>query len=142
MQYFLTAFSLALASTAPMIAHADASSTVRGYFAALNRQDFRSALALTNGAALSSTSHMVDDLKRQAAKNHARVEVKVTRADVSAPQQQEARGVPVPVAFHIDVVGHKWCFHKVARQLEGQARFFVDPAGSGRIVAIEGQLGE
>ena len=101
-----------------------------------------SAIAMTNGTAQSSTSHMVEDLKKQAAKNHARVEVKVKRLDVSKPLQAEARGVPVPVAFHIDVVGHKWCFHKVARQLDGQARFFVDPSGNGRIVAIEGKLGE
>jgi hypothetical protein len=133
--------TLALA-TAPLSAHADACSTVRGYFAALDRQDFNSAIAMTNGPAQSSTSHMVEDLKRQAAKNHARVEVKVKRLDVSTAQQAEARGVPVPVSFHIDVVGHKFCFHKVARQLDGHARFFVDPAGSGRIVAIEGKLVE
>lgn len=133
--------TLALA-TAPLTAHADACSTVRGYFAALDRQDFTTAIAMTNGTAQSSTSQMVEDLKRQAAKNHARVEVKVKRLDVSVAQQAEARGVPVPVSFHIDVVGHKFCFHKVARQLDGQARFFVDPSGSGRIVAIEGKLVE
>ena len=137
MQYLLMTLAIA---TAPLAAHADACSTVRGYFAALDRQDFTTAIAMTNGTAQSSTSQMVDDLKRQAAKNHARVEVKVKRLDVSAAMQPEARGVPVPVAFHIDVVGHKFCFHKVARQLDGQARFFVDPAGSGRIVAIEGKI--
>jgi hypothetical protein len=137
MQYLLLTLALAVS---PLSAHADACATVRGYFAALDRQDFTSAIAMTNGTAQSSTSHMVEDLKKQAAKNHARVEVKVKRLDVSKPLQAEARGVPVPVAFHIDVVGHKFCFHKVARQLDGQARFFVDPAGSGRIVAIEGSL--
>ena len=139
MQYLLMTLALA---TAPLTAHADACSTVRGYFAALDRQDFTTAIAMTNGTAQSSTSQMVEDLKRQAAKNHARVEVKVKRLDVSVAQQAEARGVPVPVSFHIDVVGHKFCFHKVARQLDGQARFFVDPSGSGRIVAIEGKLVE
>jgi hypothetical protein len=139
MQYLLMTLSLAVA---PMIAHADACSTVRGYFAALNRQDFTTAIAMTNGTAQSSTSQMVEDLRRQAAKNHARVEVKVTKVEVSPPMEAEARGVPVPVAFHIDVVGHKFCFHKVARKLDGRARFFVDPSGSGRIVAIEGKIVE
>lgn len=139
MQYLLMTLSLAMA---PMVAHADACSTVRGYFAALDRQDFTAAIAATSGPAQSRTSHMVDDLKKQAAQHHARVEVKVKRLDVSAPQQADARGVPVPVSFHIDVVGHKFCFHKVARTLDGQAKFFVDPAGSGRIVAIEGKLVE
>jgi hypothetical protein len=82
----------------------------------------------------------VSELKREAKKNQARVEVRVTRIDVQKPGAAEARGVPVPVQFHIDVVGHKWCFSKVARRLDGKARFYVDAAKPDKIVAIEGQL--
>ena len=113
---------------------------VRGYFRALGRQDFSGAIALTDGAAQARTSSMVGQLKSEAAAHNARVEVKVTTLEVRAPGQPDERGVPVPVAFHIDVVGHKWCFSKVARKLDGEARFYVDPARPDRIVAIEGRL--
>src|SRR4051812_21707910 len=111
------------------LAHAEAgpSAAVRGYFQALGRPDFCSAIAMTDGAAQASTSTMVDKLKSEAAAHHAKVDVKVTKLDVSAPGTPDARGLPVPVAFHIDVVGHKWCFSKVARQLDGEARFYFDP---------------
>lgn len=113
---------------------------VRGYFQALDRQDFGRALALTDGNAQASTSHMVQTLRTEAAAHHARVEVKVKQLDVrSAGSAEPGRGVPVPVQFHIDVVGHKWMFHKVARTIDGEARFWVDP-GAERIVAIEGRL--
>jgi hypothetical protein len=122
-------------------AECDATTAVRGYFSALNRQDFGGALALTDGAAQASTSNMVNQLKSEAAAHHARVELKVTRVDVRPPGVEEpGRGVPVPVQFQIDVVGHKFCFKKVARKLEGFARFWVDPARRDRIVAIDGKL--
>jgi hypothetical protein len=131
--------------SAPLtLAHAEAGpmAAVRGYFAALGRQDFGSALALTDGAAQARTSRMVDTLKNEAAAHHARVDVKVTKLDVRAPGTPDAHGLPVPVAFHIDVVGHKWCFSKVARALDGEARFYFDPERPQRIVAIEGNLVE
>ncbi|MCU1277967.1 MAG: hypothetical protein JWM53_1513 [bacterium] len=142
---FIAPLLLSLGLAAPVArAHAESSpgAAVRGYFQALARQDFGGALALTAGAALARTSHMVDTLKSEAAAHHARVEVKVTNLDVRAPGAPDARGVPVPVAFHIDVVGHKWCFSKVARKLDGEARFYVDPSRPDRIVAIEGKLVE
>lgn len=125
-------------------AHAEAGATaaVRGYFSALARQDFSGAIALTDGAAQKRTCNMVDKLKSEAAAHNARVEVKVTTLEVQAPGEPDARGVPVPVAFHIDVVGHKWSFSKVARKLDGEARFYVDPARPDRIVAIEGRIVE
>ena len=101
---------------------------MRGYFRALDRQDFSAALALTDGAAQTRTSQMVDTLKCEAAAHNARVEVRVTTLDVRTRGEPDERGVPVPVAFHIDVVGHKWCFSKVARKLAGVARFYVDTA--------------
>jgi hypothetical protein len=114
---------------------------VRGYFDALGRQDFGGALALTDGAAQASTSRMVSTLQQEAASHHARVEVKVTRLAVKSPGAPlPGRGVPVPVQFHIDVIGHKWLCKRVARVLEGDAQFYVDPARAGRIVAIEGNL--
>ena len=138
---------LLLAATviaAPFTAHAEsgAIAAVRGYFRALDHQDFGRALALTGGAAQTRTSRMVNQLKSEAAAHQARVEVKVKQLDVRSPGEPDARGVPVPVAFHIDVVGHKWCFSKVARRLAGEARFYVDPANAGRIIAIEGSLVE
>lgn len=128
---------------APLAVRAEGSpvQSVRGYFDALGRQDFRRALAFTCAEAQKTTSHMVSTLQREAAEHGARVEVQVKQVDVAAPGSLEpGRGVPVPVQFHIDVVGHKWMFHKVARRLEGQARFWVDPAHADRIVAIEGNL--
>ncbi len=115
---------------------------VRGYFQALDRQDFGKAIALTVGPALQRTSNMVQRLKSEAAAHNAKVEVRVKQLDVRLPGAPEARGVPIPVSFRIDVVGKKWCFSKVARQLDGVARFYVDPARPDRIVAIEGKLDE
>ena len=142
MRFFATLVFAATVAV-PLAAHAQSPSVaVRSYFQALGRQDFSRALALTDGAAQTRTSHMVETLKSEAAAHHARVEVSVTRLDVRTPGAPEARGVPVPVAFHIDVVGHKWCFSKVARTLDGEARFYVDPSRPDRIVAIEGKLAE
>jgi hypothetical protein len=140
----VAAIAVVLVATPFTAVHAEAgpSAAVRGYFRALDRQDFVGALALTDGAAQSRTSRMVNQLKSEAAAHKARVEVKVTQLDVRSPGQPDARGVPVPVAFHIDVVGHKWCFSKVARKLDGEARFYVDPTNAGRITAIEGRLVE
>lgn len=148
MRFFAPVLAALAAVAAPLAAAAEPapSAAVRDYFSALGRQDFSKALALTDGAAQARTARMVHTLESEAAAHHARVEVAVTRLDVRAPGAPEARGVPVPVSFHIDVVGHKWCFHKVARTLDGEARFYVDPsranADGGRIVAIEGKLAE
>lgn len=135
---FLLALGALGAIAAASPAHAGPTEAVRSYFDALARQDFGGAISLTDGAAQSRTSHMVSQLQDEAAAHHARVEVKVQKLEVRAPGVPEpGRGVPVPVAFHIDVVGHKWLFHRVARTLAGQARFWVD---SNRIVAIDGNL--
>ncbi|HEX9101710.1 MAG TPA: hypothetical protein VF997_05880 [Polyangia bacterium] len=145
MRFFAPLLLAAATAAAPLStgrAEAGPAAAVRGYFRALARQDFLGAIALTDGAAQKRTCNMVDKLKSEAAAHNARVEVKVTTLDVRAPGEPDARGVPVPVAFHIDVVGHKWCFSKVARQLQGEARFYVDPARPDRIVAIEGNLVE
>jgi len=148
MMRFIAPLLLAATIATPLSgAHADAAeasatAAVRGYFSALARQDFSRAIALTDGAAQQCTSRMVSKLKSEAAAHNARVEVKVTKVDVSRPGAPEARGAPVPVAFHIDVVGKKWCFSKVARQLDGVARFWVDPSRPDRIVAIDGRLAE
>jgi hypothetical protein len=143
MRFLVALFALAVPALAAH-AHADGgpSDAVRTYFQALDRQDFGKAIALTDGAAQKRTSNMVEKLKSEAAAHNAKVEVRVKHLDVRTPGSPEARGVPVPVAFHIDVVGHKWCFSKVARQLDGEARFYVDPARPDRIVAIEGHLDE
>jgi hypothetical protein len=130
-------------SVAPAMARAesDPAAAVRGYFSALNRQDFGGAIALTDGDAHARTNRMVNELKTEAAAHHARVEVKVTKVDVHPPGVAEpGRGVPVPVQFHIDVVGHKWCFKKVARKLDGIAKFWVDAERPDRILAIDGKL--
>jgi hypothetical protein len=122
-------------------AETDPAAAVRCYFQALDRQDFSKALALTDGDAQAQTSHMVSTLKSEAAAAHARVEVQVKKVDVRELGAAEpGRGVPVAVQFHIDVVGKKWCFAKVARRLQGQAKFWVDPARAAKIVAIDGNL--
>jgi hypothetical protein len=141
---FIGALLVAVGTVATPFAHArgeaPAAAAVRGYFQSLARQDFSGAIARTDGTALQCTARMVNKLKSEAARHNAKVEVKVTKVDVREPGAPEARGVPVPVQFHIDVVGKKWCFSKVARRLDGQARFWVDPKNPDRIVAIDGNL--
>jgi hypothetical protein len=133
--------SLLVSPSSRAASEPDPTSPVRGYFAALDRQDFNRAIALTDGNAQERTSRMVSELRQEAAQHHARVEVKVTRLAVRTPGAAlPGRGVPVPVQFHIDVIGHKWFFNKVARVLEGDAQFFVDPARADRIVDIQGSL--
>ena len=144
MRFFAAFVFVAATVTVPLVSHAEPTPTtaVRDYFQALGRQDFSRAIALTDGAAQTRTSRMVETLKSEAAAHHARVEVSVTHLDVRSPGAPEARGVPVPVLFHIDVVGKKWCFSKVARTLDGEARFYIDPSRPDRIVAIEGRIAE
>jgi hypothetical protein len=123
------------------VAAAEPNDAVHAYFAALDRQDFSRALAYTDGDAKGRTWRMVEKLRSEAAAHHARVELKVKRLDVrDAGAAEPGRGVPIPVAFHIDIVGHRWCFSKIARQLDGEARFYLDPERPDRIVAIEGRL--
>lgn len=138
----LVALSLLLVSPSSRASSGpDPTSPVRGYFAALDRQDFNRALALTDGNAQQRTFSMVSTLRKEAAQHHARVEVKVTQLAVQAPGAPlPGVGVPVPVRFHIDVIGHKWFFNKVARVLEGDAQFYVDPTRADRIVEIQGNL--
>src|SRR5689334_322838 len=138
MRLLVALFALAVPVAA---AHAEAGPTdaVRTYFAALDRQDFGKAIAVTDGSAQTRTCQMVERLKSEAAAHNAKVEVRVTHLDVRSPGSPDSRGVPVPVAFKIDVVGKKWCFSKT-RKLDGAARFYVDPAHPDKIVAIEGHL--
>ena len=99
--------------------------------------------ALTQGSAKARTSSMIDRLKKEAAEHHVNVEVRVKHLDVRTPGPPEPRGVPVPVAFDIEVIGKKWCFSRIALRLNGEARFYVDPARpDDRIVAIDGRLDE
>jgi hypothetical protein len=149
MRHTFLALALVTSSVTPALANrstarlasANPTAAVRSYFQALDHQDFARALALTDGAAQARTEHMVGELKQKAAAYGARIEVRVRRLAVAAPGElQPGRGVPVPVQFKIDVIGHKWLFHKVARSLDGTAQFFVDPGRLGRIVAIEGDL--
>lgn len=122
---------------------ADAASTVRGFFDALAKNDFKRALSLTMGAAEARTARMVGDLRQQARDHHADVELKVRSLHVEPPRPEPLEaGLPVPVdvEFDIDVVGKKWVFRKVARKLAGRAQFYVGGAGAPRIVAIEGSI--
>jgi hypothetical protein len=114
----------------------EACDTVRGYFDALGHNDFQRALSFTAGAAQERTANMVGTLHQQAAAANAKVELKVTRVEVSPPAVDNG---PVDVSFHIDVIGKKWIFKKVARTLSGRAQFYL-AADAPRIVAIEGRL--
>jgi hypothetical protein len=106
---------------------------VQRWFAALERKDFRRAIAMTEGAAQTRTEHITRRLLSEAAAHHADVEVKVKRLEVGDD------GDAVHVTFDIDIIGKKWFFRRVARNLSGTARFTVakiDP----RITAIDGRL--
>jgi hypothetical protein len=129
------------------VVHSDVRSppgeTVRRYFEALGHQDFDGAIALTDGCARTRTSSMIDRLRKEAAVQRVTVEVRIRHLDVRAPGLLEPRGVPVPVAFDIEIVGKKWCFSRIALRLNGEARFYIDPARpDDRIVAIDGSLVE
>lgn len=111
---------------------------VRGWFSALERQDFPGALKLTRGAAQARTAKMLGALARGAAEHHASVEVKVQKLEIATPPAALGGTVPVIASFDIEVVGRRWLFHKLARKLTGVARFRV--AADQRIVAIDGNL--
>ena len=125
-------------------AHAESSSsaTVKRYFDALGKNDFKRALALTAGAAQERTARMVGTLQKQAHDHDAGVTLRVRALLVTErPAAALAAGpIPVDVTFDIDVVGHKWIFSKVARKLAGKAQFFLAPDDDQHIVAIEGNL--
>jgi hypothetical protein len=144
MRALVAMFAVALPAA---VVHSDVSSTsgeiVRRYFQALDHQDFDKAIALTDGCARTRTSSMIDRLRKEAAVHKVTVEIRIKHLDVRAPGLLEPRGVPVPVAFDIEIVSKKWCFSRIALRLSGQARFYVDPARpDDRIVAIDGSLVE
>jgi hypothetical protein len=86
---------------------------------------------------------MIDRLKKEAVAHKVTVEVRVKHLDVGAPGLPEPRGVPVPVAFDIEVVSRKWWFSRIALRLNGEARFYIDATHpDDRIVAIDGNLDE
>jgi hypothetical protein len=123
-------FVIALAT--PALASAQPTQVVQRWFAALEQKNFPQAIALTEGAALERTEHMVGRLVAEAREHHADVEVKVKHLDVRDD------GAGVLVRFDIDIVGKKWFFRRVARTLAGTARFTL--ADGRRIAAIDGRL--
>ncbi|MGZ3429594.1 MAG: hypothetical protein ACXVCV_23245, partial [Polyangia bacterium] len=114
-------------------------STVRSFFAALDRRDFGGALAFTEGTAASVIANMLDTISREAARRHVDVELKVRSLHLTEGERDESGQIPVEVTYDIDVVGRKWFFHRVARRLSGTASFYVDGSAP-RIVAISGTL--
>ena len=128
-----------LVSVATPVRASAPGSTVRSFFAALERRDFRAALAYTEGAAASVIAGMLDNIKSEAARRHVDVELKVRNLVVTERGPDATGQTPVDVAYDIDVIGKKWMFHKVARRLSGTASFYVDDRAP-RIVAIVGML--
>jgi hypothetical protein len=107
---------------------------VRGYFAALADKNYDKAIQLTSGAAQTRTRNWVGSLEQEAAQHHADVQLRVQRLDV-----RPSDGQRVSVTFHIDVVGKKLCFSKVARTLAGVAQFTVANNGES-IEQIDGHI--
>jgi hypothetical protein len=97
---------------------------VRGFFAALERKDYPRALALTQGAAQKSTADFLGSLEQRAAQQHAQIELKVQDLQLKPKGEDH-----VEASFHIDVIGKKWMFKKVARKLDGTAEFKVASNG-------------
>ena len=112
------------------------SKVVRGWFAAIVRQDFGGAIALTRGAAQTRTERVVGELTLGAAAHHASLEVKVHKLDIQAPPAGST--TPVTARFDIDVIGKRWVFHRLARKLTGVVKFHV--ATDQHITAIDGRL--
>jgi hypothetical protein len=123
-------------------AHASSTSlaTVRGFFGALERHDFASARALTDGNAAGVVARLLDHMERQAARRHAVVELHVRSLQLADHAPDAAGRVAVDVAYDIEVFGKKWLVSWFARRLSGTASFTIDDRAL-RIVAIAGSLG-
>jgi hypothetical protein len=130
---------IGLVTLAPPARASAPASTVRSFFAALERRDFGGALALTEGAAAGVITSMLDAINSEAARRHVDVELRVRSLRVTERGADGSGQTPVDVAYDIDVIGKKWIFHKVARHLSGTASFYVDDRAP-RIVAIVGML--
>ena len=142
MKLFLRIMVLSAIALPALAAKAESfqSSTVKGYFAALDRQDFDTALKLTSGSAQVRTAKMVGDLKEEAAKHNAKVLVEVKKVEVVELDEEGDGPKTIEVTFDIDIVGKKWMFKKVARRLNGTARFEVVQDPEPHIVTIDGKL--
>lgn len=116
-----------------------ASTTVRGFFDALEHKDFPRALALTDGEAAMRIADLLGRIEGEAERAHAQIELKVRRLRI-AERAPDDGVVPVEVSYEIDVIGKKWFFRKLARKLVGTAEFRVDGSAP-RITAIVGRLG-
>jgi len=70
---------------------------------------------------------MVEKLRSEAAAHHARVELKVKRLECA-----DAGAAEPAARAHPGRLPHRHrrpplCFSKIARQLDGEARFYLDP---------------
>ena len=148
----LAALLIAFSVLLPALAHAgtttrspllasrsSASSTVRGFFDALEHKDFPRALALTDGEAAMRIADLLGRIDAEAERAHAQIELKVRRLRIAEGVPDDGV-VPVEVSYEIDVIGKKWIFRKLARKLVGTAEFRVDGSAP-RITAILGRLG-
>ncbi len=126
-------------ATSASISPPSASSTVRGFFDALERKDFPAALAFTDGEAAMRIADLLDRIDAEAERAHAQIELKVRRLRIAERAPDDGM-VPVEVTYEIDVIGKKWFFRKLARKLVGTAEFLVDGRAP-RITAIVGRLG-
>jgi hypothetical protein len=136
--------SLSLASSLLVAAPAFASQpgpsslTVRNFFGALEQRDFGGALAFTGGDAQCTVARLLEKIRHEAARKHAKVELKVRNLQV-VEHPATAGQVPVEVTYQVDVIGKKWIFRRVARRLSGTAHFYVDEK-TPRIVTIVGHI--
>jgi hypothetical protein len=115
-------------------AESSASDVVRGFFSALDREDFAGALGRTVGDARMRTAQMVHRITSEAARKHVGFDVITRKIDVSD------RGLgKVSAQFEIDIVARFLMFKRVVRKIAGVASFDVDLPSS-RITVIDGTL--
>jgi hypothetical protein len=115
-------------------AESSSAELVRGFFSALDREDFAGALGRTVGEARARTSRIIDRITGEAARKHVGFDVVTRKINVAD------RGPgKVAAAFEIDIVARFMFFKKVVRRIQGLASFDVDVPAR-RITAIDGAL--
>jgi len=107
---------------------------ISNYFAAFDREDYTRVLDATMGQARRVTASLVDELQREQARHHIRLDIATRKIEIDRP----CIG-PIRVRFDIDVFACFAFFRKKVKTIHGEAMFSVDDAG--RIVDISGDLG-
>jgi hypothetical protein len=126
----LCALALLLTTVARAQKPAD---TVRSFFGALGRHDFRGALGLTAGSASVVLGGVLNAAEEQAARAHAALEVEVRDLRLIEGATDAAGRTPIEVRYDVDVFGKRSFFRSLVRHVAGSSQFIV---ADGRIASV------